>query len=630
MMRIRFCTIVVSLLVSLFGISHVEAAVTLSNDVGGVSTLPQSKRLESERLFFRAYDQFIRRRYDASSSDLEKALHANTYLVDYYLLKSMILRRTGRYEEAKKAIGYYLEVRPRDDSSRRFFSQLRREQDFLKRFFSFSTKITAGDIVERPVASFFSFGVTHQPGVVGLGKTESFSDGVVICDLLGNAVLVFDANGGLLKRIQADHPVAPMPLDSDSLYVLCENGSVIYVNKDRAEPRYKIAGSFSDAVLLDNRRMIVANIDSRRIEEIDIETAKVLSSWSPKETNVPFEPVSLSLYGRWLAVADRNNGNISLVDASAGYQLLASLDYPKVRDLCWTSWGELYALSEDGKISKISFAPLEKALIRTDLEFEFRDGWALSEVKNKLLCFDVRMFRLWALEYGRIADFSGFLSVYDPQLSRENDSSFFSMNATVSFPMIGPDTYNPLIGHAVWGERVFPAKATETPPIVPDAPPLLFLRDDSVETVSYPRKTTVKNGAAVYAYLEKVWNPGRNRFDTIILDNSIRFTVEDCERLAGFCLMNSISVFLSVFSVSEPQLIRLATITGGRVVLSLPGADMKKTFNAPRNMSIKIPIPKDMTTSGYPGRSLFSLFLDLGAYHSRDWLPLWGDRIPER
>ena len=630
MMRKRFCTIVVSLFLSLFYIAQLEAAVTLSNDVGGGSTLPQSKRLESERLFFRAYDQFIRRRYDASISDLEKALRANTYLVDYYLLKSMILRRTGRYEEAKKAIGYYLEVRPRDDSSRRFFSQLQREQDFLKRFFSFSTKISTGDIVEHPVASLFSFGITHQPGVVGLGKTESLSDGVVICDSLGNSVLVFDANGGLLKRIQAEHPVAPLPLDSDSLYVLCENGTVIHINKDGAESRNKIAGSFSDAVLLDNRRMIVANIDSRRIEEIDLERTTVLSSWAPKETNVPFEPVSLSLYGRWLAVGDRNNGSISVVDTSAGYQLLASLNYPKVRDLCWSSWGELFALSEEGVLSKISFAPLEKALIRTDIESGLRDAWALSEVKNSLLCFDVRLFRLWALEYGSIADYAGFLSVYDPRLSQEDESSVFSMNATVSFPMIGPDTHSALIGHAVWGERVFPAKATETPPIAMDVLPLFFMRDGSVETVSYPKKTTVKNGAAVCAYLEKVWNPGRNRFDTIILDSSIRFTPEDCERLAGFCLMNSISVFLSALSVSEPRLIRLATITGGRVLYSLPGAALNRTFNAPRSMSIKIPIPEDMTTSGYPGRSLLSLFLDLGAYHSRDWLPLWGNRIPER
>lgn len=90
-----------------------------------------------------------------------------------------------------------------------------------------------------------------------------------------------------------------------------------------------------------------------------------------------------------------------------------------------------------------------------------------------------------------------------------------------------------------------------------DVLPLFFMRDGSVETVSYPKKTTVKNGAAVCAYLEKVWNPGRNRFDTIILDSSIRFTPEDCERLAGFCLMNSISVFLSALSVSEPGLFDL-------------------------------------------------------------------------
>ncbi len=630
MMRMRFCTIVLSFFLSLFCLSRSEAALALSQDVGEGSVLPQSKRLESERLFFRAYDQFIRRRYDASSSDLEKALRANTYLVDYYLLKSMILRRTGRYEEAKKAIGYYLEVRPRDDSSRRFFSQLQSEQNFLKRFFSFSTKITTGDVVERPVASLFSFGVTHQPGVVGLGKTRSFSDGIIVCDSLGNSVLIFDASGSLLRRIHADHPVASLPIGTDSFLVLCKDGAMIHISKDRTESRSKITGAFSDAVLLDNRRMLVANIDSRRIEEIDIERALILSAWAPKDTNVPFEPVSLSLYGHWLAVGDRNNGSISVVDISTGNRTLASLNYSKVRDLCWSSWGELFALSEDGLLSKISFAPLERALIQSDFRFEVRDGWALAEVKNSMLCFDVRMFRAWEVEYGSIADFSGFLSVYDPQLSQENESTLFSMNATASFPMTGPHTDNPVIGHAVWGERVFPAKANESPPIVMEGLPPFFLREGSAENVSYPKKTAVKNGAAVCSYLEKVWSPGRSRFDTLILDSSIRFTAEDSERLAGLCLMNAISVFVYALSAPEPQMIRLSTITGGRILYSLPVKAPEKTFNAPRPMTIKIPIPEDMTTSGYPGRSLLSVFLDLGAYHSRDWLPLWGNRIPER
>ncbi len=247
-----------------------------------------------------------------------------------------------------------------------------------------------------------------------------------------------------------------------------------------------------------------------------------------------------------------------------------------------------------------------------------------------MFCFDVRMFRAWTVEYGSIADFPGFLSLYDPRLSRENESSVFSMNATVSFPMMGDRTDNFLIGHAVWGERVFPAKAKESSSIITEGLPLFFLREGSVENVSYPKKTTVKNGTAVCAYLEKVWNPGRNRFDTLIIDSSIRFTAADYERLAGFCLMNSLSVFICAFSVSEPRMIRLATITGGRVLYSLPPAAPKTTLNAPRSMIIRIPIPEDMTTSGYPGRSLLSVFLDLGTYHSRDWLPLWGNRIPER
>lgn len=318
----------------------------------------------------------------------------------------MILRRTGRYEEAKKQSGIIWKsgrAMTRHVVSFRSFKEDRTSSNV----FSFSTKISTGDIVEHPVASLFSFGITHQPGVVGLGKTESLSDGVVICDSLGNSVLVFDANGDLLKRIQAEHPLRR-----------CRSIPILYTFCAKTE---RSSTSTKTAPNPGTKSPVLFRRGSSRQQTHDCRQHRFKTNrrnrsrkndgslfLKPKETNVPFEPVSLSLYGRWLAVGDRNNGSISVVDTSTDYQLLASLNYPKVRDLCWSSWGELFALSEEGELSKISFAPLEKALIRTDIESGLRDAWALSEVKNSLLCFDVRLFRLWALEYGSDCRLRGF------------------------------------------------------------------------------------------------------------------------------------------------------------------------------------------------------------------------------
>ncbi len=55
------------------------------------ATLPPADREESERFFALGYEDFIKREYASALENLDRALKLNTYLVDYYLLRGLVL-----------------------------------------------------------------------------------------------------------------------------------------------------------------------------------------------------------------------------------------------------------------------------------------------------------------------------------------------------------------------------------------------------------------------------------------------------------------------------------------------------------------------------------------------------------
>ena len=76
----------------------ISAACSCSGSYAADGSIPQVPRAqldESERYFNRAYMYFMERDYWNALDYLEGALRANTYLVDYYLLKGLTLQRIG-------------------------------------------------------------------------------------------------------------------------------------------------------------------------------------------------------------------------------------------------------------------------------------------------------------------------------------------------------------------------------------------------------------------------------------------------------------------------------------------------------------------------------------------------------
>ena len=62
-----------------------------------------------------------------------------------------------------------------------------------------------------------------------------------------------------------------------------------------------------------------------------------------------FEPVGISRYANWLAVADRGNGRVYLLDA-VGRREFFFAEAPMPRDVAWSPLGELFVLSEKGEL----------------------------------------------------------------------------------------------------------------------------------------------------------------------------------------------------------------------------------------------------------------------------------------
>ena len=175
------------------------------------ATLPPADREESERFFALGYEDFIKREYASALENLDRALKLNTYLVDYYLLRGLVLHRIGRTDEAVKSIRYYLEVRPRDSAAPRILERYRDEQFFIDQFLSGEPLQSAVVSSRKDVKTAFSLGTLQIPGVNGLGKATSYSDGVFLSDTFGNRVGFRLPGEKPFQFVEIPSPVVALP-----------------------------------------------------------------------------------------------------------------------------------------------------------------------------------------------------------------------------------------------------------------------------------------------------------------------------------------------------------------------------------------------------------------------------------
>ena len=137
------------------------------------------------------------------------------------------------------------------------------------------------------------------------------------------------------------------------------------------------------------------------------------------------------------------------------------------------------------------------------------------------------------------------------------------------------------------------------------------------------RPAQVNRGNDVREALSSFWVLHKDDLTNVIIDSSIPFTVEDLTMLLRFCMLNGLELDIWARNAASPGLIRASAFTGGKTIYSLKNA---VELTAPDSrLQIQIPLPEELSSSGYPGRSMLAVYLDAGLIQSRAWMPLWPD-----
>jgi hypothetical protein len=584
-------------------------------------SLPPANRIGAQRYLFQAYEMYAKNRFPEALAYLDRAIEKNTYLIDYYLMRSLVLRRTGNFAEALKEMNSYLEVRPLEAIPRKIRENLRRLDAFTENALR-GTLPKENYVLERvPLKSLFGMTPLLRKNLAGVGKIQIFGDLLFLPDTLGNQLYVLDLeNPYEAKVFETPSPVRVLSLQGKEILLCSQEGELRQIDLETREE--SLAGSLEkvflkDGVLLSDSRLIFADWGGRRLFSVSYPDLTPLWEWSPRGNPVDFAPQGLALCGNLLAVADGGGDRLFLLQAEEG-TLLKEEPFRGPLDVGWTAWGSLGVLDERGEVflqdpsgEFQSFASLPGAW-----SFAIRDmNLVFSHVSGEVLWFasmrlphnfDISFFWLQSPEYGALggggtARFQGGLGHPVAHLFPGNSGIFEESYAVAIWMDAGLEgrVEKVLSRHRY---TLYAHRGSRIPP-----------HWDGISLAVVPG--SFFDGLARVAQNER-GVPGK-----ILLDPDISLSFEEQKRLLGYALFNGIPVSL-VRSVAAPpaSLVRIARLTGGdeRALLSL---------ESPREESLSyvffFPLNPDIYPSGYPSRSFFTLFLETSYYSFMDWMPFW-------
>lgn len=639
-----------------------------NSENSGIPQVPKAQLDESERYFNRAYMYFMERDYWNALDYLDGALRANTYLVDYYLLRALTLQRTGDVSGAREAIANYLEVRPMDASAPRIAVDLERQERLFRFVMGTRPLPSRWQMRNADIQTEWNTGYTRPFNVRGLGKVKSLGKSYCFADTLGSRIYIITGDERTFTSINVpEQPAAVTPMGDGTYYIFCVNGDIYFFNHfaDSAQSRGDllslsggILNSISeesetvlnnigrvnsfiiDAEWLSERIFAVADPINRNIvfydyNAYDTERApELIAEWTPPEDEFLFEPVGLRHYADWLAIADRANGKVYILNSVSRGRNFFTVEIPVVRDVLWSTFGELFALNERGEIFRISVDFGDHAVTKIG---ENGDGpaWSGSEFENiwtmfladtgDFYCVDIGCSKIHKASMIPPFDLAqGFLGIYHPvmALEAENRESFL-IDATLAAPYATYLHNAPLITQSVWNERTIRSAAYWLPRPVFDG---LLLHQIIAPGQSLPtnlRSAQVDDGTDIRAALPSFWLLHKNTLTNILIDSSLPLTIDDLLSLMTFCVLNGLELDVWARDVPSLALTRASAFTGGKTIYSLRNAP---ELQAPMSkMQIQMPLPVELSSSGYPGRSMLAVYLDSGQISTRNWMPLWPD-----
>ena len=612
--------------------------------------IPRANLDESERFFNNAYVHFMRRDYRDAQVYLDQAIQQNTYLIDYYIMSALNLSRMGETDQALDAVRRYLEVRPMDTSAPRI-EKIFDEQDRVLRSVLGTAPIPVSwRYAETTVQTEWNTGYTRPFSIKGLGKVRALGEVVSIPDQFGDKIFIRQGSrnlvsgtfswAGSLYEVSVPSPVIAIPMGDGTFRIFNANGEIYSLkNIDDSqgktiEAQYELtlpSVVVSDAELITENLFAVADPAERCVAfYYNGNNGLMVRRWTPPlgSGDLLFEPVAVESYADWLAVADRANDRIYIVNI-INYDYFDIKGIPLPRDLLWSTTGELFVLTEKGSIYDfmIDFGTRTYANRSSGPLYENMENiWSFfHSPEGDISWIEIGGSRIYkTVMMPSREDVPGFLSVYNPVIVAdvENRESFI-VDATFMSPFLNYSHNTRIITQTVWNERNMRANVMWQRPRNFDA---LLLHAPVPRSQVFPlnvRPAQVRRGSDLRGVLSSFWLLHKDTLTNIIVDASIPMSLDDTLMLLKFCVLNGLELDIYARDVPSLGLTRASSFTGGKTLYALGN-----TLEIPvqrTHMQIQIPLPVELSSSGYPGRSMLAVYLDAGLIQSRAWIPLWPD-----
>lgn len=617
------------------------------SDLSYSAEVPRANLDEAERLFNNAYIHFMRRDYRDAQVYLDQAARENTYMVDYYLLSALNLNRMGYVDEAVTALNSYLEVRPHDVSAPRISRNFDEQDRVLRSVLGTAPIPVSWRYSESNVQTDWDMGYTRPFSIKGLGKVRSLGATVCIPDTFGDKVFIkHDQRGGMpasflhgnLYEFNVPSPVTVIPMGDGTFRVFNSDGEVYGL--PRIEGNTNISADYlytlpslvvSDAEYIAENLFAVSDPADRNVAFYSTAAYDLrVRYWRPPlvDGDFLFEPVAIEPYADWLAVADRMNDRIYILNIIT-HDYFALRGIAKPRDLAWSVTGELFVLTDEGKIFDFiidfgtrTYANRNNGALYSDL----RNSWSFfKSPEGDINWLDMSVSKIFKnIMMPSRDDVPGFLSIYNPSISVDTEGrESFIIEAALMSPFMHYANNARIVAQSVWNDRNMLCNVGWHRPGNFDA--VLFHAPVPRGTV-FPlnvRPSQITSGRDIQSVLASMWLLHRETLTNIIVDASLPFTENDMLMLLKFCVLNGLELDIYAREIPSLGLTRASAFTGGKTVYS-----MGNTLELPvqrTHLQLQIPLPEELSSSGYPGRSMLAVYLDAGLIQSRAWIPLYPD-----
>ncbi|MDR1510351.1 MAG: hypothetical protein LBS53_12020 [Synergistaceae bacterium] len=609
----------------------VAAALTARPGESAELSPPYVDREASENAFLKAYDYFMQNRLWNSIDKLAESIGKNVYFVDAYYLRSLALRRLGRYTDAMNAMSQYLEVRRDDYRGRIILDTMESEWAAIKRAVSAESELPALSFDSMTINSFTGLPVYNSlsvKGMAGLGKIAAAEGRILVCDTLGGKVWVFDAGKNVPHALNAARPAAVMPLSQYETFLFQEDGTVYRMSFDgtSGQTALEAAGTLginvADAAFIDATFFAAADRKGGAIRFFETSSLKQSTEWRPQDAGSSgklFEPVAVSSYGSLIAVADRGNGEVFVLD-SYTLSVLDTFALETPRDLEWGPRGELYVLNERGEL----YSRYPSGSASADLKMargDMNGAWSMAWTRDGLVVASLsgRTWWIGSMRPGHSETF-GAVTLHDPWIEAEGGVENLMLRGSVA------STYHDFIQgkipmtRVVWRGEVRPSRITAV-----GAGYERTARFYSPEAIGGSRDAAIIRAVTISDVMGDIASISRSGElipGAVVLDTRISGSNGQWELFFAFLLQQGARLDLWALNrPASPLVSRISKLTLGRTYYS------PEVWQVPQNESVEwilsVPLPPDTVTFGYPSDTTLSLFSDVDVIRFTDWIPVW-------